>query len=100
MSYWRERAVSAIETAIATINVDFQNLSASDKQQLKCAMPAAGCAYDAAYPFGVRKNHPYQVWLDERQKALEMLGIVNKKIRSKDELPLFDLAVPGQQSLF
>jgi hypothetical protein len=93
MSYWRQRAASAIEAAIVTINVDLENLTDQQKQQLMCAI-------DAAYPFGVRKNHPYQIWLDERRQAFERLGIINKKNRSKDKSPLFDSAVPGQQSLF
>ncbi len=94
MSYWREKADAAIIAAIASINVNLENLSEQDKQKLKCVI-------DAAYPFSARKNHPYQVWLDERRKAFERLGIINKKIRSKSELPLFvDSVVPGQQSLF
>jgi len=28
-------------------------------------------AIDAAYPFGLRKNHPYKVWLRCRKKYLD-----------------------------
>ncbi|MEH1821512.1 MAG: hypothetical protein V7L31_20935 [Nostoc sp.] len=97
MSYWRERAASAIEQAISTINVNLENLSEQDKQQLKCVI-------DAAYPFRTRKNHPYQIWLDERQKAFERLGIINERLRRKSTASSIaiarDLTVPGQQSLF
>lgn len=30
---------------------------------------------DAAYPFGQRKYRPYQIWLDERKKALIRLNL-------------------------
>lgn len=29
---------------------------------------------DAAYPFGERANHPYDMWLSERNVALHRLG--------------------------
>jgi hypothetical protein len=51
---------------------------------------------DAAYPFGSRKNYPYQVWLDERRQLLKFHGLVSDRPRrsrsatnSSDQLSLF-----------
>ncbi|MEH1777075.1 hypothetical protein [Nostoc sp.] len=97
MSYWRERAASAIEAAILRcVNVDLKNLSEQDKQQLRREI-------DASYPFGVRKNYPYQTWLDERRKAFYRLGLTNPpEDRGRKRKPPIgcDSTVPGQQSLF
>lgn len=96
MSYWRERAASAIETAISTIDIEKGELSLADKRKLKGAI-------DASYPFGVRKNHPYQVWLDERRKAFYRLGLASppEDGKGKRKPPIgCDPTCPGQQSLF
>ncbi|PHJ59622.1 hypothetical protein VF14_32650 [Nostoc linckia z18] len=97
MSYWREKAAAAIEEAIALFAADLNNLNDQQKQRLKCAI-------DASYPFGLRKNHPYQAWLDERRKAFYRLGLAEAQMGSKGakRKPAIgcDSTVPGQQSLF
>jgi len=52
MSDWRSAAKAAILEAVAALPAD-----ATDAEQRK--------AISAAYPFGVRENHPYKVWLAE-----------------------------------
>jgi hypothetical protein len=97
MSYWREKSAEVINGVITQFDTDFHNLTDQQKQQLKCAI-------DASYPFGTRKNHPYQIWLDERRKAFYRLGLANEKLRQKGQRPSYTNAsnptVPGQQSLF
>ncbi|RCJ20105.1 hypothetical protein A6S26_05135 [Nostoc sp. ATCC 43529] len=97
MSYWRERATAAIDEAIAGFPADLNNLNEQQKKELRCAI-------DASYPFGLRKNHPYQVWLDERRKAFYRLGLAEAQTGSKGakRKPAIgcDAIVPGQQSLF
>ncbi|QKQ75572.1 hypothetical protein [Nostoc sp. TCL240-02] len=93
MSYWRERAAEAIASVIASASVDLKNLSLADKRKLKGAI-------DASYPFGVRKNHPYQVWLDERRKTFYELGLARQSEGNRKPPIRCDSTVPGQQSLF
>ncbi|MDM9583068.1 hypothetical protein [Nostoc sp. GT001] len=97
MSYWREKAASVIEEAIANFSVDLENLTDQQKQDLRSAI-------DASYPFGMRKNHPYQIWLDERRKAFYRLGLAEAETgrrgaKRKSAIGC-DSTVPGQQSLF
>lgn len=102
MSYWREKAAAAIKEAISTMGYanasadDLKNLSLADTRLLKAAI-------DASYPFGVRKNHPYQIWLDERRKTFYELGLARQPTSGnrKRKPPIgCDSTVPGQQSLF
>lgn len=83
MSIWRREAIAAIEGAIALF--DLNSMDEAQKARLRCAI-------DAAYPFELRKNHPYQIWLDERSKAFSSLGLdEDKSSQTSDQLSLFDL---------
>lgn len=44
-----------------------------------------------AYPYGLRQNYPYQVWLDEIRKQLDAIFRPEepKKAGPIEELPLF-----------
>jgi hypothetical protein len=44
-------------------------------------------AVDAAYPFGLRANHPYKQWLSERRAILESEGLLTP--RPDKPRPLF-----------
>lgn len=43
-------------------------------------------AVDAAYPFGIRWNHPYKVWLRERKRYLARFGYGRKAKEEKGAL--------------
>ncbi|MEH2201152.1 hypothetical protein [Nostoc sp.] len=97
MSYWREKSAGVISAVITNFGADLKNLTDRQKQDLRCAI-------DASYPFGARKNHPYQIWLDERRKAFYRLGLAEfqkgrKGARRKPAIGC-DPTIPGQQSLF
>lgn len=88
MSYWREKASEAIAQVIAGAiaeGMDLKNLSEAQKRDLRIRI-------DAAYPFGIKRasSHPCQVWVDERRKAFDKLGL-NKPATN---------ATPGQLQLF
>jgi hypothetical protein len=52
-------------------------------------------AVDAAYPFGPRVNHPYQIWLSERRRVLEVHGLWPRRPGPRDEdQPLFPEVTP------
>ena len=38
---------------------------------------------DAAYPFGERANHPYDMWLSERNVALHRLGLAELTLSNR-----------------
>lgn len=61
-SNWRLTARAAIQNAIASLPPN------ASPQQIKKAI-------DAAYPFGMRKYHPYKIWLSERKAYLLILGV-------------------------
>ncbi|MBH8566693.1 hypothetical protein I8748_31850 [Nostoc sp. CENA67] len=85
MNVWRREATSAIEGVVAKF--DLNSMNKDQKARLRCAI-------DAAYPFELQKNHPYQIWLDERRKAFSRLGLdenENKVGETSDQLSLFDL---------
>lgn len=44
---------------------------------VKSAAPGADLTklIDAAYPFGLRENSPYKIWLEERKKVLIRLNL-------------------------
>ncbi len=82
--HWRETARAAIEGAIADFatKCDLENLSDSQKRELRIWI-------DAAYPFQLRKNYPWQAWQDERRQAFD-----------KYQLENFSTSQAQQQSLF
>ncbi|MFN6572352.1 hypothetical protein [Dendronalium sp. ChiSLP03b] len=109
MSYWREKAKEVIDCAVssASVGMNMKNLrqcggqvpwhkatavSETQKKELRLAI-------DAAYPFGVRKNHPYQQWWGERRKAFDRLGLAQSEGRKKPAINC-DPTVPGQTSIF
>lgn len=94
MNYWREKAAQTIQDAIAftSKDMDLNNLSEAQKRELRCAI-------DAAYPFGIRRNHPYQMWLDERRKTFYRLGLHSSNGTKKPPIGC-DSTDPGQLSLF
>jgi hypothetical protein len=58
-----------------------------------------------AYPFGMKKYRPYQVWLEERKETLIQLGIEQRRVEArikarKEPKPKRDEVAPGQLSLF
>lgn len=69
ISEWRAAAQITIRQAI-------DECKSRDKKEIKKAI-------DAAYPFGIRENHPYKIWLSERRIALEDLGILPPKSLKK-----------------
>lgn len=79
-SPYRIKANQVIQSAIA-------NCLSSDPKVIKKAIRDA-------YPFGIRENHPYQIWLSEQKKALKELGIVNSTFtkQRKDLESLMDLS--------
>lgn len=91
ISIWRLAAREAIEKAINSLPPD------CDRAQLKKVI-------DQAYPFAVRKYHPYKIWLSERREYFLELGIYkarpakmpNFKRKGKKVVPVS----PGQLSLF
>jgi hypothetical protein len=90
-SPWRLAARSAIQRAIAQLPEN------CDRVQIKKAI-------DAAYPFGAREYHPYKIWLSERAKAFEELGLREprpKPMPKKKKPPINpDGVVDGQLSLW
>lgn len=55
-SYWRRRATSAIAAALYEAHA--AGMSPDE----------ALVHVDAAYPFGKRRQYPYEVWLNERRR--------------------------------
>ncbi|WP_016953532.1 hypothetical protein [Anabaena sp. PCC 7108] len=88
-SPWRWAARAAIEKAIAQLPLE------CDRVQIKKAI-------DAAYPFGTRAMHPYKIWLSERRKAFEELGLIPPKKKPPKKKPPTnpDGIVDGQLRLF
>jgi hypothetical protein len=58
-SYWRRRA----QTVMLGVIEETQGQP----------FAAIVAAVDRAYPFGLRKHHPYKIWLDERRKLIDLL---------------------------
>lgn len=56
-SNWRSHAEHVIERVLRECSADVP----PDEVERRV---------DAAYPFGMRDNHPYKIWLDVRRKAL------------------------------
>lgn len=73
-SYWRKRAKAVIDKVIT----DNPKATPDELKRL----------IDAAYPFGSRELHPYQIWLKERTLAFQHLGIATKHPAQRD--PLLD----------
>lgn len=81
MSYWRDRARPRIAAVIA---------EHKDEPERMIRRHLA-----KAYPFGLRKHHPYRVWLDE----------INRQLGAKPPLGtrhshVSQAANPNQGSLF
>lgn len=61
-------------------------------------------AINAAYPFGMRKDTPHRVWLEERAAAFYGLGIIKKPPKKRfskaKSPPRQDLISPGQLNLW
>jgi hypothetical protein len=98
---WRDIARNVICTVTKAAILYNGNPSEWDDEVKK----AVNATIDAAYPFGVRANHPYQIWLDERKEALINLGIEERKPGTKQKgarspKPKQDEIAPGQMSLF
>ncbi|MBD2437389.1 hypothetical protein [Nostoc sp. FACHB-110] len=96
MSYWRDKASEAISQVIANAvaeGINLENLSEAQKRDLRASI-------DASYPFGLRKNHPYQMWLDERRKAFYRYGLAQMPAPNRKPAIGCDSTVPGQLQLF
>ncbi|MBD2488986.1 hypothetical protein [Aulosira sp. FACHB-615] len=96
MSYWREQASEAIAKVLADAiasGMNLENLSETDKRELKGRI-------DASYPFGLRKNHPYKIWLDERRKVFYRYGLAQMPAPNRKPAIGCDSTVPGQLQLF
>lgn len=72
-SQWREHARDVIEQAIA------------QAKALKLDEKATRRLISDVYPFGVRKYHPYRIWLDEVKRALA--------VRARRQPPVFGGAI-------
>jgi 1,2-phenylacetyl-CoA epoxidase PaaB subunit len=56
MSHWRIQAA----TIIAKVLEDTKGRPEDERRK----------AVSAAYPFGIRKHHPYKIWLDEVKRQM------------------------------
>lgn len=65
-SPWRLHARNVIQAAIRTCQ-------SSDPKVIRKAIRDA-------YPYGLRANHPYQIWCSEVKSALADLGIDKRKL--------------------
>ena len=90
---WRDIARSVINQVILD----------TPTQPIRDYLARVKAAIDAAYPFEMRKNHPYKQWLEERAAAFNALGIIQSPARKRfsraRNAPKQDLTVPGQLSL-
>ena len=82
MSHWRKQAEIAIKKAHDNIPD-----GATLKERMKII--------DAAYPFGMRKYHPYKMWLKERAEYLSTYGY-EAKSKKLVETPLERLMRRGK----
>jgi hypothetical protein len=57
MSYWRDKARAVIAAALA------------EGEARGLAGKALGRFVAGRYPFGLRENHPYHIWLSEMRRA-------------------------------
>ena len=55
-SKWRKMATPIITEVIKRVGIEDKTLL---RKELK-----------AAYPFGIRANHPYKIWLDEIKRQI------------------------------
>lgn len=85
MSQWNDIAAAAILKALK------ESSHLPGKERLK--------AVDAAYPFGMRKYHPYKQWLKIRRQILTQQGLIDPKhrvaqVRFKEPAaPLYDPSI-------
>jgi hypothetical protein len=80
MSYWRDKSRSVIAAALKEGRAVGLEGKALEKH------------VSAAYPFGLRENHPYKIWLSEFN--FQVKGKTNKP------KPKHELEAAGQGSLF
>lgn len=71
---WRQRSAEVIDQTLAGLPKD------ATLEQKKSALKAA-------YPFGIRKYHPYKIWCDEVKNTI---GDKPRKRHEADETTLFD----------
>ena len=75
--FWRVRAVRAVEKVVQNFFREkeiciFSPLQPSEKEELSRRI-------DEAYPFGIRANHPYKVWLSVRAEYRQKINIETPK---------------------
>lgn len=93
-SWWRKRA----QLALAPIAAEFRAIAKNNGGELHPPQVIAlNKAISDAYSFGVKANHPYKIWLDERRKLLILLGVI--KPAPKVLIRKIYKASPGQLSL-
>lgn len=90
VSHWRRRARTVITKVISEVGP-------KDLKKLKRAI-------SAAYPFGVRKMHPYKIWLDEVRLQLAQFspsgGEAGQKKRKNQEKAMDAVEqIPSNQPL-
>ena len=81
MSAWRARAVQALIPILPDVR---EHLAAG-------RLKAARAMVKAAYPFGLRRHHPYKVWGEEVRRYLP--GLYPRKSTAPapgDPSPLFE----------
>jgi hypothetical protein len=72
MSYWRQEAQHHIWEALRENNINItDNLSNAPEEKKR----EVKRIFKNAYPFGVRKHHPYKIWCEEQRKTLKAIGV-------------------------
>lgn len=78
MSHWRESAKNAIYKALAEnedkLTAAMQAGQWDDDGIMTPEFDAIKKVLQAAYPFGMRQYHPYEMWLSEQRKALNYIA--------------------------
>ncbi|WP_414755610.1 hypothetical protein [Anabaena sp. CCY 9910] len=83
--YWREKAKDTIAQVIANFaakSYDMKNLTDSQKRELRMRI-------DAAYPFNLRKHHPFTVWQEERRIAFDRYALNQSSTPTAEQPSLF-----------
>lgn len=78
---WRRRARAAICRAVESYLNTHADIEAAELRRL----------VDDAYPFGMRKYHPYKMWLSERRAFLDLLE--QPQPMSAAEVAAIDVAI-------
>lgn len=93
-SKWRTVASLAIGQALGAFTSgggDLIYLNADDHKTIKKLI-------DESYPFDVRANHPYKIWLDERRKVFLSLGIPFNQPRTANQTDSNQLSLFSTQT--